>query len=74
MAVALGLKWQPSIRNDVIVVDGKPQSAVGMVNNIFIVIADAQTYIPLQVINLASKILLLGTDWLDKYKVDVLES
>jgi len=26
------------------------------------------------VINLASKILLLGTDWLDKYKADVLSS
>ena len=33
-----------------------------------------QIYIPLQVINLASKTLLLGTDWLDKYKTDVLSS
>jgi len=39
-----------------------------------IVIAEAQTFIPLQVINSASKTLLLGTDWLDKYKADVLSS
>src|SRR6266498_5285766 len=43
-------------------------------NNIPIVVADAQTYIPLQVINLTFKTLLLGTDWLDKYKADVLSS
>ncbi len=39
-----------------------------------VVIAEIQTFIPLQVINSASKILLLGTDWLDKYKADVLSS
>ena len=39
-----------------------------------VVIAEAQTFIPLQVINSASKILLLGTDWLDKYKADVFSS
>src|SRR6266511_6220586 len=39
-----------------------------------IVIAEAQNYISLQVINSASKTLLLGTDWLDKYKADVLSS
>ncbi len=74
LAVVLELKWQPSIRNDVIVIDGKPQTTVSVVNDILIVIADAQTYIPLQVINSASKTLLLGTDWLDKYKADVLSS
>ncbi len=74
LAVALGLKWKPSIRNDVIVVDGKPQAAIGVVDGIPVVIAKAQTFIPLQVINLALKILLLGTDWLDKYKADVLSS
>jgi len=58
----------------VIVVNGKSQAAVRVVNDIPIVIADAQMYIPLQVINLASKILLLGTDWLNKYKADVLSS
>jgi len=31
-------------------------------------------YISLQVINLAFKTLLLGTDWLDKYKADILSS
>ena len=39
-----------------------------------IVIADAQTYIPLQIINSASKTLLLEIDWLDKYKANVLSS
>ena len=57
-----------------IVVDGKPQVAVGVVNDTPLIIAEAQTFIPLQVINSASKILLLGTDWLDKYKADVLSS
>jgi len=31
-------------------------------------------HIPLQVINSILKTLLLGTDWLDKYKADVLSS
>ncbi len=74
LAVALGLRWKLSNRTDVIAVDGKSQAAVGVVDNIPVVIAEAQTFIPLQVINLASKILLLGTDWLDKYKADVLSS
>ena len=74
LAVALGLKWKPSTRNDVIAVDGKPQAAVGVVDGIPVVIAEAQTFIPLQIINSASKTLLLGTDWLDKYKADILSS
>src|SRR6266498_3216353 len=74
LAVALGLRWKPSTRTDVIAVDGKPQAAVGMVDNLPIVIAEAQTFIPLQVINSASKTLLLGTNWLDKYKADVLSN
>ncbi len=41
LAVALGLKWKPSIRNDVIAVDGKPQAAVRVIEGILIVIADA---------------------------------
>ncbi len=55
LAVALGLKWNPFTRNDIIAVDEKLQAAVGVVEDIPVVIADAQTYIPLQVINLASK-------------------
>jgi len=55
-------------------VDGKLQAAVGVIEGTSVVIAEAQTFIPLQVINSASKILLLGTDWLDKYKADVLSS
>ena len=47
---------------------------MGVVDNMPIVIAEAQTFILLQVINSASKTLLLGTDWLDKYKADVLSS
>src|SRR6266540_7171341 len=74
LAVALGLRWKLSTRADVIAVDGKLQAAVGVVDNMPIVIAEAQTYIPLQVINSVSKTLLLGTDWLDKYKADVLSS
>jgi len=74
LAVTLGLRWKPSIRNDVIAVDGKPQAAVGVVDSIPVIIAEAQTFIPLQVINSASKTLLLGTDWLDKYKANVLSS
>ena|SRR6266542_3957350 len=74
LVVALGLKWTSSIRNDIIAVDEKSQAAIGVIEDILIVIADAQTHIPLQIINFASKILLLGTDWLDKYKADVLSS
>src|SRR6266542_7152641 len=74
LAVALGLKWKPFARKNVIAVDGKLQTAIGVVDNIPVVIAEAQTCIPLQVINSASKTLLLGTDWLDKYKADVLSN
>ncbi len=45
LAVALGLKWKPSIRNDVIAVDGKPQTAVGVVDGMPVVIAEVQTFI-----------------------------
>src|SRR6266540_2615717 len=74
LAVALGLRWKLSTRTDVIAVNGKSQAAVGVVDSISVVIADAQTFIPLQVINSTTKILLLGTDWLDKYKADVLSN
>ncbi len=62
------------MRNDIIAVDEKLQAAVGVIKDILIVIANAQTHILLQVINLASKTLLLGMNWLDKYKTDVLSS
>ncbi len=41
LVVALGLKWKPSTRNNVIAVDGKPQAAVGVVDGIPVVIAEA---------------------------------
>ena len=47
---------------------------VGVVENTPVVIADAQPFIFLQVINSTSKTLLLKMDWLDKYKADVLSS
>ena len=59
LAVALDLKWKLLTRNDIIVVDGKLQAAVGVIKDILVVIADVQTNIPLQVINLASKTLWL---------------
>ncbi len=74
LAIILGLKQKPSIRNNVIAVDGKSQTVVKVMNRVPVVIAEAQTFISLQVINSASKTLLLGTDWLDKYKADILSS
>ncbi len=71
LAQVLGLKWQSSDRKDIIAVDGKSQTVVGVIVNTSVVIANAQTYIPFQVINSSSKILLLEMDWLDKYKADV---
>ncbi len=47
LAVALGLRWKLSTRTDVIAVDGKPQAAVRVVDNMPIVIAEAQTFISL---------------------------
>src|SRR6266508_4363559 len=46
LAVALGLKWKSSTRNDVVAVDDKPQATVGVVKDMPIIIADTQTYIP----------------------------
>src|SRR6266498_512863 len=44
LAVALSLKWKPSIRNDIIAVDDKPQAAVEVVDSIPVVIAETQTF------------------------------
>src|SRR6266498_3204044 len=44
LAVALGLKWRPSTRKDIIAVDGKLQAAVGVVDSILVIIAEAQTF------------------------------
>ncbi len=54
--------------------DGKLQVAVRVVEDTPVVIANVQTFIPLQVINSASKTLLFRTDWLDKYKADIFSS
>ena len=62
LAQVLGLKWQSSDRKDIIAVDGKSQTVVGVIVNTSVVIANAQTYIPFQVINSSSKILLLEMD------------
>ena len=62
LAVALGLRWKLSTRKDIIAVDRKSQAAVGLMDDIPVIITDAQTYIPLQVINSASKTLLLRND------------
>ncbi len=40
LVVALGLKWKSSMRNDVIAMDRKLQAAVGVIEDIPIVIAD----------------------------------
>src|SRR6266508_4644840 len=45
LAVALGLRWKLSTRTDVIAVDEKPQAAVGVDNDIPVVIGEAQTFI-----------------------------
>ena len=37
-------------------------------------IADAKTWIKLQVVNSASKTILLDTDWIVKYKADIMGS
>ncbi len=41
LAVTLGLKWKLSTRNDIISVNGKPQVAVDIIENIPVVIANA---------------------------------
>ena len=41
LAIVLGLKWKPFIRNDIIAVNGKPQAAVEVVDGIPVVIAEA---------------------------------
>ena len=47
LAVTLGLRWKPSIRKNVIAVNGKLQAAVGVVERTPVVIAETQTFIPL---------------------------
>ncbi len=74
LVIALGLRWKLSTKNDVIAVDRKSQAAVRVIKDIPVVITDAQIFISLQVINSISKTLLLGIDWLDKYKADIFSS
>jgi len=62
LVVALKLKWKPSNCNDIIVINEKSQSAIGIIKDISVIIANTQTFIPLQVINLTSKTLLLRSD------------
>ncbi len=45
LTVALGLRWKPSNRNDIIAIDEKPQAAVGVVDKIPVIIANIQMYI-----------------------------
>ena len=72
LAQALGLKWVPLSRKDVVSIDGKPQPALGEVENLQVVIANAVTYIKSHVINSATKSVLLKTDWIIKYQADIL--
>src|SRR6266498_4500089 len=74
LAQALGLKWVPSSRKDVVSIDGKPQPALEEVETLQVVIADAVTYIKVHVINSAAKSVLLRTDWIIKYQADILGS
>jgi len=45
LVVTLGLKWQSSIKKDMIAVDRKPQVVIKIVNNISVIIVNIQTYI-----------------------------
>ena len=74
LAQILKFKWQSSDRKDIIIVDEKLQAIIEVVVNIPVVIANTQIHIFLQVISFSLKTLLLGTDWLDKYKVDIFNS
>ena len=58
----LGLKWKESKKKKVISIDGKVQAALEEIDIELVVIADAKTWISLQVVNLASKTILLDTD------------
>ncbi len=40
LAVALGFRWKPSIRNDIIAVNEKPQVTVEVIDKIPVIIAD----------------------------------
>ena len=70
----LGLKWKESKKKKVISIDGKVQAALEEIDIELVVIADAKTWISLQVVNLASKTILLDTDQIVKYKVDIIRS
>jgi len=58
----------------VVSINKKPQPVLGKIKNLQVVIADAITYIKAHIINLAAKSILLKTDWIIKYQVDILKS
>ena len=55
-------------------INGKPQPALGEVENLQVVIADAVTYIKTHMVNFAAKSVFLGIDWIIKYQADILGS
>ena len=53
-------------------IDEKSQPVLREIENLQIVIADAVTYIKVYIVNSAAKSILLRTDWIIKYQVDIL--
>src|SRR6266540_1009670 len=74
LAVALGLRWKPTNRRDMVTIDSQKQGIVGELDEVDVCIADARTTIKMYMVGSTTKTLLLGINWITKYKADILGS
>src|SRR6266542_269603 len=57
-----------------VTIDGQKQGIVGKLDEVDVCIADARTTIKMYIVGLTTKTLLLGINWITKYKADILGS
>ena len=57
-----------------VTIDGQKQGIVGELDEVDVCIADARTTIKMYMVGSTTKTLLLGINWITKYKADILGS
>ena len=58
-------------RSKIIVVDQTKKSVIGIIKDVPLSIQDARILVNLLIIDVLEDSLLLGTDWIDRYQVDL---
>ncbi len=75
LAVKLGLKWEkPKDDLQMVTINGQKSLAVRIIENANLRILDAQVLINIHIVDSNKEELLIGSNWLVKYKVDFILS